>query len=83
MNVEYIVNRGRSTGAILAPHKHKCGRYVVSATSNPEDYRYHPSLTDALADLFNSGDSLRMSNQTSKVTRSPSLIRAYKITVIN
>lgn len=75
----YRVVRGRNSGALLCPHKHKCGRYVVSPTKYKNDYRYYDLLEAAIHDLKRTGDSLRMSDQSSPVSKAPSLIRAHKI----
>ena len=79
LQLTYKVRRGRNVGATLTPHRHKCGRYVVSPTRYKRDYRYYSVLADVIADLKSTGDSLRMSDKGSIVSKAPSLIRADRI----
>jgi hypothetical protein len=64
-----LVRRGAAAGAILSPHAHADGCYVVSPSRFKRDYIRVRSI-EAVKDHLRRGYSLRMSNSA----RSPSLI---------
>ena len=78
--LQYTVKRGAAIGTVLASHRHEDGSFVVSLTRFEKDYirvRTESELPTWLA----KGYSLRMSNQSSKSHRSPSLISPGSIVI--
>jgi hypothetical protein len=67
-----FVSRGVNKGALLCPHKHEDGAYVVSMTRFERDYQrvWDPG---ELLDWIEKGYRLRMSNPAAGVS-APSLI---------
>ena len=71
--LQAVVKRGRAAGAVLTPHVHADGSYVVSMTRFAKDYIRVGNASD-LGRWIADGYSVRMSNQAVPSHRSPSLI---------
>jgi hypothetical protein len=71
--IRYVVRRGRAAGAVLTPHLHEDGHFVVSRTRFEKDY-VRVRSEDALLYWIRDGYSVRMSNPKVASHRSPSLI---------
>lgn len=76
---EYRVSRGKNAGAILTPHRHANGKFVVSKTRFEKDYVYldKEAEIDSYLEL---GYKLRMSDPATG--SSPSLISRASISVV-
>lgn len=72
------VKSGKAVGTILRPHLHEDGAYVVSKTKFEKDY-IRVSIEADLPDWVSRGYRLRMSNQSVKNHKPPSLIRPESI----
>ncbi|MEP3013440.1 MAG: hypothetical protein ABJO65_03435 [Hyphomicrobiales bacterium] len=72
-----FVSRGKHSGALLFPHLHEGGTYVVSITRYEADYIHLNDVHDILLWL-EKGYRLRMSNPDIGI-RAPSLIKPEAI----
>ncbi|MFM2411539.1 MAG: hypothetical protein RL481_2367 [Pseudomonadota bacterium] len=77
INLHAFVARGPNIGALLYPHRHRDGSYVVSMTRFEKDYVYIQNPSELLGWL-EKGYRLRMSNKDAGVA-APSLIEPSKI----
>ena len=77
MILHAFVKRGANVGALLFPHRHIDGAFVVSMTRFERDYVRVRFESDILGWL-EKGDKLRMSNLDSGIT-APSLIEPKSI----
>lgn len=75
---EYRVTRGKNAGAILTPHRHANGTYVVSHTRFEKDYIYLEDESEIGAYL-KKGYKLRMSDPGTG--SSPSLVSNASIVI--
>jgi hypothetical protein len=73
-----LVRRGKAAGAVLTPHIHADGCYVVSPSRYEKDYIRIRSI-DEVKEYLGRGYSLRMSNQDEANHRAPSLIAPASI----
>jgi hypothetical protein len=71
-----IVKRGKAKGAVLTPHRHADGKYVVSKSRFEPDYVRVASEPE-LPSWVSRGYSIRMSNQ--EYSPAPSLIAPSSI----
>lgn len=78
--LSYVVKRGRSVGTVLTPHLHVDNHFVVSLTRYERDYQRVKEEQD-LVEWVRKGYSVRMSNQSVKSHRSPSLISPNSIDI--
>lgn len=77
LDLHAFVARGPNKGAILFPHKHRDGSYVVSMTRYERDYIRVSKPSEVLSWL-EKGYRLRMSNTMEGIS-SPSLIEPSQI----
>lgn len=78
--LSYVVKRGGSVGTVLTPHLHEDNHFVVSLTRYEKDYQRVKREQD-LVEWVRKGYNLRMSNQSVKSHRSPSLITPSSIEI--
>ena len=78
LTITYTVARGKHAGKLFTPHKHACGRYVVSKTRFQRDYIYVETLDEVLRYL-KAGYKVRVSDPDTK--SSPSLVRLESLVV--
>ena len=77
LNLHAFVAREPKAGALLYPHKHRDGSYVVSMTRFEKDYIHFNDRSELLGWL-EKGYRLRMSNKDAGAA-APSLIEPSKI----
>ena len=73
-----VVKRGKAIGTELTPHLHKDGKFVVSKTRFEKDYVRVEDEAE-LMKWVKDGYSVRMSNTSESLTKSPSLISPASI----
>ena len=78
MDISYKVKSGKNVGSIFKPHKHECGRYVVSKTRFKIDYIYVNTYSE-IKTYLDKGFKVRVSDPRNR--KSPSLVRKDSLAV--
>lgn len=76
--LQAVVKKGKAVGAVLTPHVHADGNYVVSLTKFERDYIRIGSESD-LNQWVSEGYGVRMSNRAVPSHRSPSFVCAASL----